>query len=478
MIKLRDGSNNLRNKIKIDSKFRTLGANTIIFAIGNVFSKLILFFLMPLYTSAMSPTEYGFAELMNNGIDLLMPLATLCLYEAVFRFSIDVSLIKKKEILSSSLKIILIINTLVLSISILLLFLLDSLYPILFSFMLFAYSIRQLFAQFSRGIGKARFFAMSGILNAIILGISNVVLVGLLSYGVNGYLFSIALGNVSSAFYLYFRANIKQFIDLKILDKTLIKELLNFSIPMIPNSISWWFANISTRYILVMFQGIAVAGIFTAISKLPSIINVLSSIFQQAWQFSASKEISNKQASNFFTKVFLAYYSLIIASCSLIITFIPFISKFLLQGEFFEAWNLIPLLLVSAVLNCFSVYFGSIYTASMNNKMIMISTMVGACISVVSSFVLIPFIGIIGAIISTNLSYIVINLMRYFDTKKYIKLKINPFEVLGSISILYLQAFLYLSFGLNSFFYVLVINVVLLLIIIILYLKGYKKTNV
>lgn len=478
MIKLKDGSNNLRNKIKIDSKFRTLGANTIIFAIGNVFSKLILFFLMPLYTSAMSPTEYGFAELMNNGIDLLMPLATLCLYEAVFRFSIDVSLIKKKEILSSSLKIILIINTLVLSISILLLFLLDSLYPILFSFMLFAYSIRQLFAQFSRGIGKARFFAMSGILNAIILGISNVVLVGLLSYGVNGYLFSIALGNVSSAFYLYFRANIKQFIDLKILDKTLIKELLNFSIPMIPNSISWWFANISTRYILVMFQGIAVAGIFTAISKLPSIINVLSSIFQQAWQFSASKEISNKQASNFFTKVFLTYYSLIIASCSLIITFIPFISKFLLQGEFFEAWNLIPLLLVSAVLNCFSVYFGSIYTASMNNKMIMISTMVGACISVVSSFVLIPFIGIIGAIISTNLSYIVINLMRYFDTKKYIKLKINPFEVLGSISILYLQAFLYLSFGLNSFFYVLVINVVLLLIIIILYLKGYKKTNV
>lgn len=475
---MKDGSNNLRNKIKIDSKFRTLGANTIIFAIGNVFSKLILFFLMPLYTSAMSPTEYGFAELMNNGIDLLMPLATLCLYEAVFRFSIDVSLIKKKEILSSSLKIILIINTLVLSISILLLFLLDSLYPILFSFMLFAYSIRQLFAQFSRGIGKARFFAMSGILNAIILGISNVVLVGLLSYGVNGYLFSIALGNVSSAFYLYFRANIKQFIDLKILDKTLIKELLNFSIPMIPNSISWWFANISTRYILVMFQGIAVAGIFTAISKLPSIINVLSSIFQQAWQFSASKEISNKQASNFFTKVFLTYYSLIIASCSLIITFIPFISKFLLQGEFFEAWNLIPLLLVSAVLNCFSVYFGSIYTASMNNKMIMISTMVGACISVVSSFVLIPFIGIIGAIISTNLSYIVINLMRYFDTKKYIKLKINPFEVLGSISILYLQAFLYLSFGLNSFFYVLVINVVLLLIIIILYLKGYKKTNV
>ncbi|WP_176273409.1 lipopolysaccharide biosynthesis protein, partial [Enterococcus sp. 3C7_DIV0644] len=315
---MKDGSNNLRNKIKIDSKFRTLGSNTIIFAIGNVFSKLILFFLMPLYTSAMSPTEYGFAELMNNGIDLLMPLATLCLYEAVFRFSIDVSLIKKKEILSSSLKIILIINTLVLSISILVLFLLDSLYPILFSFMLFAYSIRQLFAQFSRGIGKARFFAMSGILNAIILGISNVVLVGLLSYGVNGYLFSIALGNVSSAFYLYFRANIKQFIDLKILDKTLIKELLTFSIPMIPNSISWWFANISTRYILVMFQGIAVAGIFTAISKLPSIINVLSSIFQQAWQFSASKEISNKQASNFFTKVFLTYYSLIIASCSLI----------------------------------------------------------------------------------------------------------------------------------------------------------------
>ena len=52
----------------MNSKYRLLASNTMIFAIGNVLVKLISFVLMPLYTSVLTTTQYGVAELLNNTI--------------------------------------------------------------------------------------------------------------------------------------------------------------------------------------------------------------------------------------------------------------------------------------------------------------------------------------------------------------------------------------------------------------------------
>ena len=50
----------------MDSKYKVLASNTIIFAIGNILVKLISFFLMPLYTSVLTTEQYGVAELLNR----------------------------------------------------------------------------------------------------------------------------------------------------------------------------------------------------------------------------------------------------------------------------------------------------------------------------------------------------------------------------------------------------------------------------
>ncbi len=375
-----------------------------------------------------------------------MPFVTLCLYEAVFRFSIDNTEYSNISVFSNSLQLLIKLLTVTSIICIIGAWGSGNMYPLLFLLMILPYSLRQLFAQFSRGVGYSKEFAFSGVINAFSLGSLNILFVGVLKYGVFGYILSIAIGNSISALYLFFRLKLFKYINFGNRDTQLIRLMLKYSLPMIPNSVSWWFANISTRYILMFFEGLSIAGIFTAISKLPSIINMLSSIFQQSWQFSASKEIKKKKSNEFFSNVFSIYYILIILSCSYLITVIPYVAKIVLQGEFFSYWIYVPFLLVSAVLNCFSVYFGSIYTAAMNNKMIMISTITGALVSVSSSFLLIPSMGIMGAIISSNLSYIVINLMRYFDTKRIIKLEINFKLLIFLLVSIYLQSFGYIVF--------------------------------
>ncbi|MFD2728933.1 lipopolysaccharide biosynthesis protein [Enterococcus camelliae] len=464
---MRDGKISLLKKINLDSRFKTLGANTVIFGIGNLFSKLILFFLMPLYTKYLLPSQYGMADLLNNGVELVMPFVTLCLYESVFRFSIDKEKSTAELILSNSIRVLIKTLSITFVICFFAFLLLKNYSILLFLLMLVPYSFRQLFAQFSRGLGFSKEFAISGIINAFSLGIFNIILIAIFKSGVSGYIFSISIAHLLSASYLFFKLKLYEYIHFDHHDPRLIKSMLKYSLPMIPNSISWWLVNISTRYILVFFDGLSVAGIFSAISKLPSIINMLSAVFQQAWQVSASKEIDKSESTIFFSKVFEFYYVIIMLACSFIITCMPIISKVILKGDFFNFWFYVPLLLVSAVLNCLSVYFGSIYTAAMNNKMIMISTVTGACISIISSFLLIPFLGILGAIITSNISYIVIVLMRYFDTKKIIKLNINFKVFFLLLFSIYIQSIGYIFYKEAFFKWSAFISLVILVIYIL-----------
>ena len=69
-----------------------------------------------------------------------------------------------------------------------------------FLLILFTWGIRQLFAQFARGIGKVKIFAASGVLQALSLCLFNIVFLTLLHQGVNGYLLSITLSNLVSPF--------------------------------------------------------------------------------------------------------------------------------------------------------------------------------------------------------------------------------------------------------------------------------------
>ena len=71
------------------SKASSLAKNTAILAVGKLSSQLIGFVLLPLYTYYLSPSEYGFVDLVMVYIALLMPALTLQLEMASFRYLVD-----------------------------------------------------------------------------------------------------------------------------------------------------------------------------------------------------------------------------------------------------------------------------------------------------------------------------------------------------------------------------------------------------
>lgn len=454
----------------MNRKFKNLFSDIAIFAAGNVLSKLVLFFLMPIYTSAMTSSEYGTGELIYNSVELMLPVVTLCLYEAVFRFSIDPGS-DHTRLLSNAFFLILRIFLAITLVALLIGYFVRIDYMWSFLLILFTWGIRQLFAQFARGIGKVKIFAASGVLQALSLCLFNIVFLTLLHQGVNGYLLSITLSNLVSILFLVAAVKIPRYIRLGEKDTNQLKAMLLFSIPMIPNTLSWWFVNISARYILVWFCGAGVAGLFTAASKLPSVVHLMSTIFQQAWQFASSKEMGNKGGNRFFSSVFKLYSPFILTATSGLVVVTPLLSIILLRGEFYQAWVYVPLLLLSAALNCYSIYFGSFYTAAKKNKMIMVSTVIGAVINVGICFFTIPIMGVYGALLASCLSYLVIVVIRVADTRKYAKIKIDWGINLLSLLLLSIQATWVSLGGMQA----LPVGIVLFIAVLLLNLWFYRK---
>ena len=73
----------------MNKKASKLGKNTALMFVGNFASRLLSFFLVPLYTYCLSTDEYGVSDLIFTTVQLLIPLLTLVASEALIRFTLD-----------------------------------------------------------------------------------------------------------------------------------------------------------------------------------------------------------------------------------------------------------------------------------------------------------------------------------------------------------------------------------------------------
>lgn len=71
------------------NKYWKLISNTLIFAIGTFSSKVLVFLLMPLYTSVLSEAEYGTVDLMVQVGNFLLPLVSCGIINGIIRFGLD-----------------------------------------------------------------------------------------------------------------------------------------------------------------------------------------------------------------------------------------------------------------------------------------------------------------------------------------------------------------------------------------------------
>ena len=172
------------------NKYQTLAANTLLISIGTFDSKLLVFLMVRFYTGYLTPAEYGTADLITQTANLLIPLVSLDIAEAVFRFAAD-RRGGREDAFNVGLRTIA-IGSAGLLLVIALLWEIPAVreYGLLLATFVIASCGHALCAHFVRARGNTALFAFQGLLNtALFIGL-NVLFLAMFRWGVRGYVLS------------------------------------------------------------------------------------------------------------------------------------------------------------------------------------------------------------------------------------------------------------------------------------------------
>lgn len=400
------------------SREKRLIKNSVIFAIGNFGSKAITFIMLPYYTYLLTTKQYGEVEIIMSTIALLVPIISVNLFEAAFRFALD----KENDnisIFSSALVTNLVLISLVLILYPLFIKLnIGGEYLFISLMLLFISIIELLFKQFSKAIDKINVYMYSDFVQVIVFVIGNIFFIGKCDLGVLGYIISKIIALMSDSLVLFWGAKLYKFIDIRKIDKQHIKDMIKFGVPLIPNSLMWWINNLLDRYIITYMLGLSSVGLYSFAAKFPSILATFNGVFINAWQISAIEEHNKVGIDKFYSDIFNLFAVFLIVITSILIIIIRPVIEIIISTSFISAWIYVPILFIASIFSSFSSFLGVHYGVIKNTKGALKSTVVAAILNLVLNLIFIPILGIQGAGLATLISMIVLFLIRAYDINK------------------------------------------------------------
>ena len=171
-------------------KYQYLVKNIGILTLSNFSSKILVFLLVPLYTSVLSTTEYGIFDLVSSTVQLLMPIFTANIMGAVMRFIMDSS-IEKDYVVEIGVKYIM-SGCLFMGITLYLVSKSDILKDVtgleyLIFFYYVFYSINQFLIQLSKGLECVSDMAVAGFIGTASMLVANVFFLLVFYMGLKGF---------------------------------------------------------------------------------------------------------------------------------------------------------------------------------------------------------------------------------------------------------------------------------------------------
>ena len=450
--------------------YKYLAKNIGVLALSNFATKLLSFFLVPLYTSILTTEEYGTYDLFSTTIYLLVPILTLNIQDATIRFSLDKKY-EKKDIISISLAIF--VKGLVILLAFAIVNRVTNLLPVfneyllVFVLMYVFQALVGIMTAFARGCEKITEISIASVLGSIIFIGLNILFLVVLRWGLMGYFLSSILGNLSQVIYLTRITQTWKYLRFRKTNKVTESGMLKYSCPLIANTVAWWITNASDRYVVIWLCGTAANGIYSVAYKIPSILNIVQSIFTQAWTLSAVKEFDPEDKDGFFSNMYNGFNCLRVLACSFLILSDKFFARILYANDFYKAWEYVPFLLISIVFGATAGYIGGIFSALKEAKMLAQSTTIGAVVNIILNIVLVYLDGPIGAAISTAIAYIIVWGIRLCYMRKYLRAKLYLKRDIISYALLVAQATLLLL--MSSGYTMYMIQIVLFAMLIVLY---------
>ena len=244
-------------------------------------------------------------------------------------------------------------------------------------------------------------------------------------------------------------------------------EGLKLSLPLIFHNLSNQVLNVADRYMLSAWEGTTEVAIYSFSYNLGSIINIIWISINNAWVpwYFDQLKMKNSLLIEEYSKQYIIFF-IWLTSCFLLVS--PEFVYIMGGKQYTNAIYIIPLI----VLGYFFVFYYSFYVNyqfyNQRTILIPIATVSAAMINIILNILLIPQLGIMGAALTTAISYFLMLIFHYLMTTYILKHRDIPHTYLIYSIIVMTSLTFILYFILNSLF----IRWLILMIFVISY-GGY-----
>ena len=396
----------------IAEQLKRLAHHSVIYGLGGIVSRVLAVLLLPLYTSYLSPSDYGRIETLVAGAAVLVILLRMGISSAFFRFYFDSKdRAHRLVVVRTSFWFTIGMATLGLVVVELLA---GSISSVLFGTDTQADLVRAaavgIWAQMNyeqltslfRVEERSVSFVLASLANIVITVGATVLLVVALDKGPLGVL----VGNFTGTLcvYIVLVAYRREQLGLQF-DRKLLRAMNRFGLPLVPSALALWVTNFSDRFFLVKLADAHEVGLYSIGVRIASAVVLLLTAFRTAWPAFAYSIEDDAEARRTYGFV-LTYLIAVVSWLSLTLGLLaPWIVRLLTTPSFYDGERVVaPLAFAGAAQAGYVVVaigIGRVRRTQFN----WVVTGAAAALNVVLNLILIPPYGMMGAAIATVAAY-------------------------------------------------------------------------
>lgn len=401
--------------------------NTIIYFIGNFSTKILSFFMLPLYTQYLEPGDFGTVDTIQSLTQLLVPILFMKISDAVIRFLIGFKDDQRNQKVCVTNTFAVLIGGSLLSV--ILVPTLNQIYVhgngLYFYFYFVSYAWHVILQQIVRSLGKSKLYALGGSISTIITVSLNLFFILVLNLKADALILASTGSGIVISVIMFFAGKLYRYIDFKAIDLGVMKEMLRYCIPLIPNTLCWQATTTISRLYLGNVCGLEAQGLFAVANRFPSLMTMVTSIFYLAWQEEGIRVHNTNERDSTYSNVLSIYIKLL---CVGMLALVPLSRVYILFGlaeEYRTIWIYTPPMIITAILSTINGFLGTAYLSEKNTKAILWTSLIAAGINVIFVVTTAASLGIWSVVIGGLLAYAVLLAIRYRDVGRYVRIKLE-----------------------------------------------------
>ncbi len=422
---------------------KIIGKDSLVYGVGGVLSKVFGLISIPLLTRAFTPEVYGQIDLLlliGGFFSIFLIMGTdsalsyyFYNYDVDKNESIVISTIFFWQLFWGTLCFTLFIS---LKPVINIYFFKNQISSLIF-FLIALTNFIQLLSNQSTNLFRLNHLPYHFIFNNFLVSFISTFLALYLIYFKNYSIIAVFYGLFMSSIFSFIFSWYHNFhyLSFKAFNFKFLKEILLFSLPFLPEAFIWSFMTSMDRILILRILGPYDVGIYSLGAKIGLIVLLAVQTFRLAWLPLSMKFLKLIEGKIIFRLV-SRYYILIGFNIVLILSaFSKNIIRILSTEEYLSAADLIGFFALQGVLSSYNLILGVGITKTKKTYFFPICLLIASIINLVLNIVLIPELGIFGAVISTVISYVVWNAGLLFFSEKLWNVKFPIFSIFFSLLI-------------------------------------------